>query len=252
MRIVVCDEDSLMRDMVEAVIARTGHEVVGIADTTADAVHLIEVARPDAVILDFAIGYNTDFDIIESATETGARAIVFSHQADGDLLARYATHPIFVGRPDLYALEQVLARMEVDADEHQVVEQERRQRPIRAAVGPPPTGPGDAQAFFEAINGALPGDGMVSAEVGQGADAVAIDATHLLRGTDRLLLFPTAVRFYLPGGGEQGIRSLLARMADAGTLPPRSRVTSIVVADGEHGAEAFDRLKHSGGEPAPA
>jgi hypothetical protein len=249
MRIVVCDEDALIRDMVESVVVRAGHEVVGVADTMGAAIGLIASARPDAVVLDVSLGYNTDFDIIESATETGARAIVFSHQADGELLGRYATHPIFVSRPDLYALEQVLARMEVDADHHQVVEQDRRQRPIRTAVGPPPTGPGDAQAFFESINGALPGDGMVSVEVGTSAAAVAADATHLLRGSDRLLQFPTTVRFYLPGGGEQGIQSLLARLADSSTLPPRSVITSLVVADGEHGADALDRLKHSGGEP---
>ena len=65
MRIMVCDEDGLMRDMVEAVIARTGHELVGVADTTPDAVRLIETGRPDAVILDLAMGYHTDFDMIE-------------------------------------------------------------------------------------------------------------------------------------------------------------------------------------------
>ncbi len=246
MRIVVCDEDALMRDMVEAVVARTGHEVVGIADTTAAAVGLIQTARPDAVVVDLSLGYNTDFDIIESALEVGARAIVFSSQADADLLSHYAVHPVFVPKPDLNALEQVLARIDRDDQHHQVVEQERRHRPTRVASGPPPTGPGDAQAFFEAINDALSGDGMVSIEIGRSAEAVAANATHLLRASDRLLLFPTSVRFYLPGGGEQGIRSLLERISDASILTETCRVTSIVVADEEHGADAFDRLKHRG------
>ena len=73
MRVVVCDEDALMRDMVEAVVASTGHEVAGIADTTVAAVGLIESALPDAVILDLSLGYNTDFDIIDSAIGVGAR-----------------------------------------------------------------------------------------------------------------------------------------------------------------------------------
>ena len=45
------------------------------------------------------------------------------------------------------------------------MEQDRRRRPIVVPEGPPPTGPDDAQAFFEAVNGARADDALVTLEV---------------------------------------------------------------------------------------
>jgi hypothetical protein len=104
----------------------------------------------------------------------------------------------------------------------------------------------DAQAFFEAVNGAEPGDAMVSIEGSIDADTIAAGIVPLLRATDRLLAFPSALRVFLAGGGAEGIRSLLERIADTGTIPPDSAVSSVLVRDGEFGADAFDRLKHQG------
>jgi CheY-like chemotaxis protein len=248
MRIVVCDEDALLRDMIEAVVARAGHEVVGIADTSSAGVRLIEKAQPDAVILDLALDFNSDFDVVESAIDVGARPIVFSHHGDDALLARYPVHPSFVPKPDLNLLETVLARL----DEHdpsddggRVVERERRARPARQAAGPIPTGPGDAQAFFEAVNEAEPGDALVSIEAGHAAPDLAEGARPVLREGDRLLLFPTTVRFYLPGGDVEGAGSLVQRITHTGAFTRDSVVSSVVVAEGEPGADAFDRLKRT-------
>lgn len=248
-RVVVCDDDALMREMVEAVATRAGHQVVGVADTTSAALALIEAAHPEVVILDFALGFNTDFDIIESASAVGARPVVFSKPADAGLLGRYEVHPTFVPKPDLVALERILARLDVDADQHAVVEHERRQRPGRAAAGPVPTGPSDAQAYFEAVNDARPGDGLVSIEVGTDAGAVAEAVGRLLRGSDRLLLFPRVVRVFLPAGGEAAVTSFLQRVVDSDAVPGGGQAASVVVAEGEHGTDAFDRLKHAPTRP---
>ena len=59
MRVVICDEDALLREMVEALVTRLGHEIIGITDTTAAGVALIEAGRPEVVIYDMALGYNT-------------------------------------------------------------------------------------------------------------------------------------------------------------------------------------------------
>jgi hypothetical protein len=76
---------------------------------------------------------------------------------------------------------------------------------------------------------------------------VADDVFRRLRDTDRVLLnLPRAVRCYLPDGGEEGIRSVLARVAGVSSLAEDCTATSVVVDDGEHGAEAFDRLKREG------
>ena len=50
MEIVVCDEDSFMREMVESLVRTTGHHVLGIADTRT----LVVVDRDDeSAILSF-------------------------------------------------------------------------------------------------------------------------------------------------------------------------------------------------------
>ncbi|MGK2947245.1 MAG: hypothetical protein ACSLFP_01605 [Acidimicrobiales bacterium] len=250
MRIVVCDEDLLMTELIESLVARTGHEVVGVAADTASAVHLIEAARPEAVILDLSLGYNTDFDVIASAQGVGARAIVFSRNAESDRLSHYAVAPAIVPKPDLTALEHLLGRLEID-EQHNAVEHERRTRPTRAASGPEPMGISDTQAFFEAVNGARAGDALVSVD-GEGTGSLAEVVLELLRSSDRLLAFPGGVRCYLPGGGDEAIPSLLGRIAEVAALPPGAKATAVVVADGEDGADAFDRLRHHGDEiPLP-
>jgi CheY-like chemotaxis protein len=247
MQIVVCDDDVFLREMVESLIRTTGHVVLGVADTTAAAVGLIESGRPDAVVLDLSLGYNTDFDIIETAISVGARPIVFTQNADAEILAHYPVSPAVVVKPDLHALEQVLVRLAHDVDQDEVVEQDRRQRPSRAADGPAPTGVSDAQAFFEAINGAREGDALVGLDVPVGAESVADEVGRRLRDTDRVLLsLPRAVRCFLPGGGQEGIDSVLARIRSIHAVTSECRVASVIVVDGEHGADAFDRLKSAG------
>jgi CheY-like chemotaxis protein len=247
MRIVVCDDDSFMREMVESLVRSTGHEVMGIADTTAAAVGLIEAGRPEAVVLDLSLGYNTDFDIVDAAISVGARAIVFTRNADAEILIQYAVAPAVVAKPDLAALEQVLLRLGRDDTAEVVVEQDRRRRPARAAEGPVPTGISDAQAFFEAINGAQAGDALVGLDVPAGAEDVADEVGRRLRDTDRvLLMLPRAVRVFLPGGGEEGVASVLARIRSIHVVTSDCQIASVVVCDGEHGAEAFDRLKSDG------
>ena len=62
-------------------------------------------------MLDLSLGYNTDFDIIEAAISVGARAIVFTQNADAEILGKYSVAPAVVIKPDLEALEQVLRRL---------------------------------------------------------------------------------------------------------------------------------------------
>jgi CheY-like chemotaxis protein len=248
-RIVLADDDACMRDLVEAVVTSQGHTVAGAADSAVAGVRLIETSRPDVLILDLSVSANSDYDIIAAANEIGAHVIVFSHHTDTDLRARYGVAPTVVAKPDLTALEHVLVGLERGGEDGPV-EEDRRHRPTHAASGPIPTGIGDAQAFFEAINGARPGDVIVSVDLSGDTTTLANDVARLMRGTDRLLAFPHTVRFYLPGGGQESIRSLLRRASVAGAIPPGCRAESVVVGEDEHGADAFERLKQ-GGEEQP-
>jgi len=248
-RVVLCDDDGMLRESVEALIPKVGHEIVGVADTTAVAVNLIAAARPDAVVFDMSLGYNTDFDVIEAAIEVGAKVIVFSHNADEAILSQYPVQPIVVHKPELAALELALGRLSLD-DQRRAVEHERRTRPTRDADGPVPTGVIDAAAFYEAINEARAGDAMVSIEVPDDAEPVAARLVDVLRAGDRLLASGHAVRVFLVSGGEEGVRSFVRRLADAAVVPPAARISGIVVQEGERPADAFERLRTSG-EPQP-
>jgi hypothetical protein len=245
MRIALCDNDSVMSEMVESIVSAAGHEVVGVATDTASGVGLLEAARPDVAVIDVAMGVSSDFDLVATAGDVGARVVVFSQQAEIDSLRTYATPPEVVFKPDLRSLESTLARL-ADAEDLPG-EEDRRKRPVRPAEGPVSTSVTDAQAFYEALNNAQGGDALVGIDVPVGAEAVAEDVWQRLRQTDRMLLaLPRAVRCYLPGGGEDGIRSVLARVASTSSITDDCTATAVIVGDGEHGADAFDRLKRSG------
>ncbi len=255
MRVVLCDEDTLLREMVESLLARLGFDIAGITDTTPAGVALIETARPDVVVFDMALGFNTDFDVLQAAVDVGARTIVFSHTADDAILSRYVPRPTVVAKPDLALLEQVLSRLDVDADAGAVVEQDRRQRPVRAATGDAPTGPTDAQAFYSALQDVAQGDALVAIDVPDtvAADVLATDVLAIMRSTDRLLATRTAVRIYLPGGGDVAIDSFLQRLAGAKIVPAGSKVAAITASAGEGATDVVDRLKdQAAARPLPS
>ncbi len=240
-RFVLCETDELIRSMVEEIVVRHGHEVVGIADSSIAAAGLVEHARPDAVVIDLSLGYTTDFDVVTIAAQVGARVIVFSYEADQSVLKRHPIKPIFVLKPDLTALERAVEQVtaEVEPDK---APQERRRAPVRSASGPVPTGPSDAQAFYETLNEAIEGDALLAITAADGPDALATDVAAILRGTDRLLVSTTAMQVLLLGGGDAGARSFVDRLAQA-----RGRdglgIRSVVLEPGEVPAEAFARLK---------
>jgi hypothetical protein len=136
----------------------------------------------------------------------------------------------------------------LDRDERgAVVAKDRRTRPVRAADGPVPTGVSDAQSFFEALNGAQEGDALVALEVPSGAESAAEEVAGRLRDTDRLLVvLPRAVRVFLPGGGEDGVASVMERIRAGKFTGGDCQVASVIVRPGELGADAFDRLKNEG------
>ena len=250
MRFVLCDEDRLVCSIVETLVASCGHEVAGVAHTTTDAYNLIVAARPDAVIVDLSLGYNTDFDVLGITAEIGAKTIVFSLNADATLLSRYAVRPVFVPKPDFVALEQAIVELGQATDSAPRPE-DRRKRPARALTGATPRGPADAGAFFEALNQATDGDALVSIDLpgdsGPATDGAALGAFVVweIRQTDRLLGSDSWVRIFLAGAGPDGAGVVLQRLQDNLDLPSGARLRAIVIQPGESAADAFDRLKHS-------
>jgi hypothetical protein len=248
LRVALCDDDHLYTSIIEVMLNDLGHQVVGVAATTASSVALIEAARPDVVIVDMSLGFNTDFDVVATATSSGLQTIVFSQQADDAILGQYDVRPTVVYKPDLAKLEEVVRRLGLDSTDRPATK-ERRRRPTRAAEGPEPTGIGDAQAFYGALNAAMPGDGLLSVELPEGGASPA-DATDiaermrtLVRCTDRLLASPRVVRVFLTVGGSEGLAVFRARLTNADVLPPQAVIRAVLIADDESPGDAFDRLK---------
>lgn len=248
MRFALCDGDRRYTRMIETMLNELSHDVIGLATTTADSVALLEAARPEVVIVDVSLGFNSDYDVVDAAASVGATAIVFSQQADDSMLAKYKVRPAVVYKPDLTKLELVVGRLGFD-DNRQAAERERRTRPGRAAAGPAPTSLADAQAFYVAVDEASAGDALMSiglVEDHHGTHTASDAATGVgavLRSTDRLLMSPTGIRIFLPAGGSHGVASLHARLVDADALPAGATIRSVVIKPDESPSQAFDRLK---------
>lgn len=248
LRFVICDDDEMLDSMVDAMITDHGHDVIGIADTPTTAIGLVQQGHPDVVVLDPAIGINADFDVIDVALGVGAKVIAFGRNSAVLGTGRYSPQPPFILKPDLAALERAIERLRLDHEE--VTEADRRQRPVRAASGPEPTGPSDAAGFYAALNDAVDGDSVVA--IARAQSGSEIDPTALagllgggIRGTDRLLIGGSSVIVLLPGGGSEAIESLFTRLSSDTTLSADVEFRSVIVGAGESPTEAFDRLKRA-------
>lgn len=255
MRCVLCDDDRMLRSMVELVVNRCGHEVVGIAENTTDGSSLVLTVKPDLVILDGSMGVNTDFDIIESASRVHATVIVFSFYADEEAMRRYAVHPIVVPKPDFDALQRTIELLGEgqapgpDRDGTVRPPTDRRRQPARAALGPDPVGPGDASAFYEALSNGAAGDAIVSIEHPGGENSFAdssplvVGIRRLVREGDRVLAAGSSLKVFLPAGGEQGANALLVRVRSLGDVAAAPTFRFVIVEAGESPIDAFERLK---------
>jgi DNA-binding NarL/FixJ family response regulator len=247
MRVALCDDDGPLVALVEGLVVARGHEVIGIADTTVGAVHLVAHGHPDLVIVDPSVGCNSDFDVIETACDVGAATVVFTRSADMVAAGRYRPTPIVVAKPDLVALEMAISRIGCD-DSGAVAAGERRTRSGRAASGPPPSGVHDASAFYNALNEAIAGDSLVAVvradALGPHAwEDTAARINSIVRDGDRTLVAGWAVVVFLPGGGDDGVAAFAGRLSDAAVNGTEVHLASAVLRPDESGAEALARLK---------
>jgi CheY-like chemotaxis protein len=71
LRILIVEDEPLIRLDLESIVAGAGHAVVGSADTGAEAIRLAEEQRPDLVLMD--IGLIGDMNGIDAATAINDR-----------------------------------------------------------------------------------------------------------------------------------------------------------------------------------
>lgn len=245
MRVAICDDETALVALIEELVAGRDHEVIGIADNTVDAVHLVEHGHPDLVIVDPSVGCSSDFDVIETASIVGAATIAFTRSADMAMIKDYAIAPTVVPKPDLVALDTAIARAGERRDAADGTA-DRRRRPAREAAGDPPTGPHDPAPFYGALTDAQPGDALVAIVGGSMASTdIATTAMTLVRHGDRVAVTGWAVVALLPGGGKDATDAFTQRLRDSRLLDGGASVVSAVLEDGESGPEGFARLRSS-------
>ena len=96
-RILVVEDEILVREDIEDCLAGLGHEVVSVASTGADALRKIPTARPDLVLMDIRL--KGDMDGVEAARQirTNFRLpVIFltSHADDSTLQRAKAADPL--------------------------------------------------------------------------------------------------------------------------------------------------------------
>ena len=80
MRVLICEDDSVLRQVVRSVTETAGHEVIAETDSAHTAIEFIGRYQPDIVIVDMALTSGTGLSVVkECRTQTpNARVVVFS------------------------------------------------------------------------------------------------------------------------------------------------------------------------------
>lgn len=235
MRFVICDDDEVVAQVLDAALTVEGHELVGVAETPAAAVDLVGQAKPDVAVIEPSVGCTSDYDAVDAANSVGAHVVLFSRTGSPIEHGRYKPEPPMVPKPNISALETVIGDMLVARFI------DRRKQPTRRFQS---MGPSDAAAFYAAINEAVQGDAFVSvAPRIERADSWLWRVTAGIRETDMVLTSSTAVLVFMPGAGKDGVHALYERLLSDPAESNEGDMRAVVLEAGESPSDAFARLK---------
>ena len=108
-RCLIVDDNQSFLDAARALLEHGGLTVVGVANTSEDAVRLVEATRPDIVLVDVFLGDESGFDLartlLDEAPQDGRRVILISTSSEDELEELIATSPAhgFLPKRDLSA-----------------------------------------------------------------------------------------------------------------------------------------------------
>jgi DNA-binding NarL/FixJ family response regulator len=97
MRIVIADDEVLLREGLDRLLAETGHQVVGKAGTPGELLRKVELTRPDLAIVDIKMPpTHTDEGVAAAqqiqAAHPGVAVLVLSHYLDSRYAMRLMEH----------------------------------------------------------------------------------------------------------------------------------------------------------------
>jgi CheY-like chemotaxis protein len=257
MRVLIGDDDPLMRNVIRSVAKAAGHEVVAETENPDTATELIARYAPDIVVVDLPRPGGGEAVLRYAASmPTPCRVVVFSTSvADADALLAAGAAAV-VEKPQFDQLESTLAIWATRG-------RERRRAPILRdaahAVVRSPSGLEEGRDFYSAVAASVPGDAVLVLQLEDHAaladgwgDVIASDwVLHLarlarvaIRNEDRLASFDgKRVHAFLSQCGAEGVQTVVDRVVvawrrDLGPAAPRFR-PSWTVQDGTLTPTAF-------------
>jgi two-component system, NarL family, nitrate/nitrite response regulator NarL len=113
LRCLIVDDNRRFLAAAGTLLKREGLTVAGVAMTTADALRQVAALRPDAVLVDVALGDESGFALARRlvADDADAAVILISTRSEAELADAIEVSPAvgFVAKPDLSA--QVIRRL---------------------------------------------------------------------------------------------------------------------------------------------
>ena len=235
-RVIICDDDELVRSVVSGIVTDLGLTVVGEAEDELGALELLQHAQPDIAVVDLALRFSSGLEVVRTAWEAGCRVVILSSFVTPELLNAAPGGPIAVEKPHFDRLTVALEQV-VNSATAQDADRRSRDRGHRAAP-----------SFAHAVVDAQPGDAIVvleppSEEV-RALDVLGLTAARVTAAQDRNETTSRQLRLLLAHAGEGGARVVIERIgATAGVdLSGWSQRVAVVTED-VPGVEAYEQVR---------
>jgi CheY-like chemotaxis protein len=198
MRVIVCDDEPIIRGVITKLATSAGHEVLAETDSGPTAVEMVLRFKPEVLILDLALPWGAGMEAIRDLREAGSpvQIVLFTSYAADSPEVRAADPRAVIEKPDIEALERVLGDLAAGLAAAGPAGADRRQparpRPDFPAPGRvTASGVEDPATFQEAVLRLEPGDAVVVVHVAGIENPVdwyeRVAATDLTLGAARLL-----------------------------------------------------------------
>ena len=94
MRCLIVDDNRRFLDAARALLEREGLAIVGVASTSAEALHQVQELRPDVTLVDIDLGGESGFELVERLADLASlRMILVSTHAEQDYADLIAASP---------------------------------------------------------------------------------------------------------------------------------------------------------------
>lgn len=212
-RVLVCDDDPLVRAAITEMVEERDGSVIAETDRSSDAIDLIERFEPDVVVVDLGLAQGSGKEIIDhvAAFDDPPRVLVFT-AFDGVGITAPAGVVQIVLKPDFELLGHLLDTAPPDERRGE------RRKPTRTVPAPGPRDPSGADRaddFYQTLADAQPDDTLVSVSLsGLDASTVVEQVRRTIRVQDRLVARGHAVIVLLVSGAAAAPDALCRRLAE--------------------------------------